>query len=267
MKPSRMSVSSLIARFALLVAVVPLLAACATSNTYVLVHGAWQGAWAWDQVKPQLEKEGHKVVTVDLPAHGADTTAFSEVSLQSYTDKVVQAIDAQQGPVILVGHSMGGTVISNASEARPDKVKKAVYVAAYLLKDGETLLKTSETDTESQIGANLAFENGGATARIKPEALVNIFCADCAETEAARLRSNAGSEPLAPLTQPVKLTDANFGRVPRVYIETTKDLAVGPALQKRMYTATPVEQVFTMDTGHSPFLSQPDVLARHLLSL
>jgi pimeloyl-ACP methyl ester carboxylesterase len=267
MKPSRMSVSSLLAKAVLLLAAVPLLAGCATSNTYVLVHGAWQGSWAWDKVKPQLEKEGHKVVTVELPAHGADTTAFSEVSLQSYTDKVLQALDAQEGPVILVGHSMGGTVISNATEARPDKVKKAVYVAAYLLKDGDTLLHASETDTESQIGANLVFENGGATARINPEALVNIFCADCSEAEAARIQSTAGSEPLAPLTQPVKVTDAHFGRVPRVYIETTKDLAVGPALQKRMYTATPVEQVLTMDTGHSPFLSQPDTLARHLLSL
>jgi pimeloyl-ACP methyl ester carboxylesterase len=267
MKPSRKSVTSLPGKLALLAVLGSLLAACGSSDTYVLVHGAFQGAWAWDQVKPLLEKEGHKVVVVELPAHGTDATAFSEVSLQSYTDKVIQALDAQEDPVILVGHSMGGTVVSNASEARPDKVKKAVYVAAYLLKDGETLLETSQSDTESQLGANLVFENGGATASVKPEALVDIFCADCAETEAAAIRAHAASEPLAPLTQPVKVTDANFGRVPRVYIETTKDRAVGNALQKRMYTATPVEQVLTLDTGHSPFLSQPNALAQHLLSL
>jgi len=60
---------------------------------------------------------------------------------------------------------------------------------------------------------------------------VDIFCADCSETEAAAIRAHAASEPLAPLTQPVKVTDANFGRVPRVYIETTQDRAVGNAVR------------------------------------
>ncbi len=267
MKTSPQNSSPLTGRLALLAALMPLLAACGDKNTYVLVHGAFQGAWAWDQVKVELEKEGHEVVTLDLPGHGADITAFSQVSLQSYTDKVVQAIDAQETPVILVGHSMGGTVISNAIEARADKIERAVYVAAYLLEDGETLLHTTESDTESQLGPNLIFENEGATARVKLESLVGLFCADCSETEAANIRAHAASEPLAPLTQPVKVTEARFGRVPRVYIETTQDRTVGNALQKRLYTATPVERVITMDTGHSPFLSQPGIFARHLLSL
>ncbi len=267
MSQSAKKLSPLPGKLALLLAIVPLLTACDGKNTYVLVHGAFQGAWAWDDVKSRLEKEGHTVVTVDLPAHGTDTTAFSQVSLQSYTDKVTQALDAQSEPVILVGHSMGGTVISNASEARPDKVKKAVYVAAYLLKDGANLLKTTETDSESQLGANLIFENDGATARVNPDKAADIFCADCSEAQKARILANPVSEPLAPLTQPVKVTDANFGRVPRIYIETAQDRAVGNALQKRMVSETPVEQVITMNTGHCPFLSQPDAFTQHLLSL
>jgi pimeloyl-ACP methyl ester carboxylesterase len=267
MKTFHQKSSSLTGRLALLAALVPLLAACGDKNTYVLVHGAFQGAWAWDKVKVELEQEGHEVVTVELPGHGADTTAFSQVSLQGYTDAVVRAIDAQEAPVILVGHSMGGTVISNAIEARADKVERAVYVAAYLLKDGETLLHTTESDTESQLGPNLIFENEGATARVKLDTLAELFCADCSETEATNIRAHAASEPLSPLTQPVKVTDAQFGRVPRVYIETTQDRVLGNALQKRMYTETPVERVITMDTGHSPFLSQPAAFAKHLLSL
>lgn len=267
MSSPRHPLSSFISRLAMLASLGALLTACESKHTYVLVHGAWQGAWAWQKVTPQLEKEGHKVVTVELPGHGSDTTSFSQASLQSYTDAVVKALDAEDGPVILVGHSMGGTVISNAIEARPDKVEKAVYVAAYLLKDGENLLDTSKTDSESQLGANLVFENNGATASIKPEAVVDLFCADCADAEKALIRSHPSSEPLAPLTQPVKVTDANFGRVPRYYIETTQDRAVGNALQKRMYTATPVQKVFTLDTSHSPFLSQSDALAKDLLSL
>jgi pimeloyl-ACP methyl ester carboxylesterase len=267
MNTTHPKLSSFAGRLSLLAALVALVSGCGEQNTYVLVHGAFQGGWAWDKVKPQLEKEGHKVVTVDLPGHGADTTAFSEINLQSYTDRGVAAIDAQEGPVVLVGHSMGGTVVSNATEARPDKVEKVIYVAAYLLRDGETLLQTTESDTESQLGPSLVFENGGATARVKPENIVSIFCADCPESEAARILANPVSEPLAPLTQPVKVTEANYGRVPRFYIETTQDRTVGNALQKRMYTATPVQKVITMDTGHSPFLSQPETLARHLLSL
>src|SRR5690242_20353457 len=106
--------------------------------------------WGWHKVAALLEQAGHKVTAPDLPAHGDDKTSVSEASLQAYTDKIVQAVDAQTEPVILVGHSMGGTVISQVAEAQPDKVKTLVYLTAYLLPNGKSLFQAAQEDAGSQ---------------------------------------------------------------------------------------------------------------------
>ena len=249
-------------------AAVSLTGCSSDSHTYVLVHGAFSDSNAWTRITPLLEEEGHKVVTLDLPAHGKDTTPADQASLQGYTDRVLQAVDAQEEPVILVGHSMGGTVISQVAEQRPEKVAQLVYVAAYLLPNGKSLLEAGQQDTESRLGQYLVFSADGKTATLKPEALKNAFCQDCSDADVATLSGSAPKpEPTAPLGTPVMVTAANWGRVPRVYIETKQDLAVGPALQKSLYTESPVERVLSVDSGHLPFFTKPNELAAHLLSL
>lgn len=239
--------------------------ACSSSKTYVMVHGAWMDARAWEQVTPLLEASGHRVVAVNLPAHGTDTATTA--SLAQYTDAVTAAIAAQDGPVILVGHSMGGTVISQAAEAVPEKIERLVYVAAYLLPSGQSLYATSMTDAESQLGAYLLPQDGGASLAVKPEAMAAVFCPDCSADVQATLVSRLRAEPVTPLGTPVMVTPARGGSVPRTYVRTTADRVVGPALQQRMIDAAGVEQVLSLDTGHAPFLSQPAALAELLLGL
>ena len=106
-------------------------------ETFVLIHGARHGGWCWNKVIPLLEKAGHKVMAPDLPGHGENKNTAT--TLQGYVDRVLEVLDRQPEPVILVGHSMGGMVISQAAEYRPDKIKKLVYVCAFLLRDGESL--------------------------------------------------------------------------------------------------------------------------------
>ncbi len=109
----------------------------AVMSTFVLVHGGWSGGWTWEKVVPLLEEAGHQVEAPDLPGHGDDRTPIPQVSLQGYADRICRVLDAQPEPVVLVGHSSGGLVISQAAEQRPDKVKMLVYLAAFLLRDCE----------------------------------------------------------------------------------------------------------------------------------
>ncbi len=102
-------------------------------STFVLVHGSWHGAWCWNKLTPLLEREGHAVIAPDLPGHGEDWTPIPEISLQSYVDRVGEALDSAPEPAILVGHSMAGTVISQLAEQRPDQVAGLVYLCAFLL--------------------------------------------------------------------------------------------------------------------------------------
>jgi pimeloyl-ACP methyl ester carboxylesterase len=92
-------------------------------TTFVLVAGAWHGAWCWYKVAPLLEADGHTAVTVDLPSRGRDTTPITEVSLQVWRDHVVNVVDAQPDPVVLAGHSRGGVVISEVAEHRPERIE------------------------------------------------------------------------------------------------------------------------------------------------
>lgn len=236
-------------------------------STYVLIHGAWHGSWCWDRVVPLLEKEGHKVEAPDLPGHGKDATPIREVSLQAYADSVCKILDAQSDPVVLVGHSMGGIVISQAAEHRPGKIETLVYLTAFLLRDGESLLQVAQGDMEALVLPNLTFAEDQSYSSVRDEAVKEAFYGDCSEEDVARAKSLLVPQAAAPFATPVSTTEESFGRIPRVYIECLRDRAISPSVQKRMYAAAPCRKVVSMDTSHSPFFSAPDELVVHLTSL
>ncbi|MCZ7568769.1 MAG: alpha/beta fold hydrolase [Ardenticatenaceae bacterium] len=237
-------------------------------STFVLIHGSWHGAWCWDKVKPLLEKQGHTVVAPDLPGHGQDKTPIPEITLQRFVDRVGQVLDAQSEPVILVGHSMGGVVITQTAEYRPDKIKTLVYLCAFLPRNGESLLQLAQQDTETLILPNLIINEAQGYHSVKEEAIREVFYHDCRDEDVARAKSLlVPEEALAPVATPVQTSADNFGRIPRVYIECLRDQTIGLSLQKQMNTATPCQMVLSLDTGHSPFFSAPEALAAHLVTV
>lgn len=237
-------------------------------STFVLIHGSWHGGWCWDKVKPLLEKEGHQVIAPDLPGHGQDKTPISEITLQSFVDRVCGVLDTQPEPVILVGHSMGGVVVTQTAEYRPDKIRTLVYLCAFLPRNGESLLQLAEQDTETLILPNLIINEEQGYHAVKEEAIRDVFYQDCSDDDVARAKSLlVPKEALAPVATPVQTSDENYGRIPRVYIECLRDQTLGPSLQKQMYTVTPCQQVLSLDTSHSPFFSAPAALAEHLVTV
>jgi pimeloyl-ACP methyl ester carboxylesterase len=234
--------------------------------TYVLIHGAWFGAWCWDGTRSLLEQAGHSAISIDLPGHGSDFTPASEITLASLVDRVGEVLSTQIQPVILVGHSMGGMVISQAAEAYPDKIERLIYVAAYLLQDGESLLQVANTDGDSKLAPYLLPEPEKGLIGIRTEALKEIFLHDCSEAVIAEAEANLRPDLIVPQATPLHLTAGNFGRVPRTYISTKLDRVVSPSLQKRMFTNLPCDRILEIETGHSPFAAAPEQLRDLLLS-
>jgi pimeloyl-ACP methyl ester carboxylesterase len=187
-------------------------------SAYVLVHGRFAGAWVWEKVVPLLRGEGHEVEAPDMTGRGEDKTPVPEISLGSYTDRVCWVLDSHAEPVILVGHSSGGAVISQVAEYRPDKVELLVYLSAYMPCDGGSVLQLGQQDTESLLMPNLILDEQRGTARIRDDADWDLLYADCPEGDAARAMSLMGHEPLAAGATPVNITGENFGYIPRAYI-------------------------------------------------
>ncbi len=234
-------------------------------STFVLVHGAWHGAWCWEKVVPLLEEAGHEVVVPDLPGHGEDATPISELSMQDYADRVVRVLDEGAEPVVLVGHSMGGIVVSLAAEARPERVKRLVYLTGFLLEDGKALLSVAENDGEAIVLPNLVPNEDGSAFTVQN--LKDVFYGDCSDEDVAKAETRLVPEPAFAFGTPVAVTEGNFGRVPRAYIECVQDRAIGISAQRGMHGRLPCETVISMETSHSPFFSAPEELAGHLVSL
>lgn len=225
----------------------------------VLVHGAWHGAWCWHKVAARLRTSGFPVLAVDLPGHGRHGLDHWPV-LGEYIQSVAGAVSAIGEPVLLVGHSMGGMVISGVCEALPGLVKRAVYLCAALPRNGMSASEELAGDAESILAGFIDAAPDGQSFSVRSEGLPYAFYADCSADDVMLAELSLTPQSVSPLVEKAAL-GAAFASVPRLYVVCTQDQAIGPAKQQTMamhYSDTPI---VSLDTSHSPFFSAPDVLA------
>lgn len=236
-------------------------------KTFILIHGSWHSSWNWHRVIPILENQGHKAIAMDLPGMGRDKTPINEVKMQSTVEKICRLIDSVDGNVILVGHSKNGIMISQAAEYRPDKIEKLVYLAAYLIPNGKTQKEYSMQDTLGVLKPYVTMHEELHAHTLQPEIYKEGLYADCDDNITQLAKLLLSHEPVESGITPLRLTDGNYGRVPRIYIECTEDKAVTPFIQRRMYNEMPCEKVYSLPTSHSPFFSKPQELSAILCEI
>lgn len=227
----------------------------------VLVHGAFEDAQVWGHVTAKLKADGYHVVAVDLPGRPGAPAAPDKVSLDLYRDTVLAALAKSHHPAVVVGHSFAGIVIADVAEAAPKKIKTLVFVAAYLPQDGDSLVSMANKDADAKIGPHLQIDKEKGIATIEYSARADLFANDGPDGLRKAIPDLILPEPVGPLATPVHVTAANFGQVDKVYIHTAKDQVISPSFQAKMVAATPVRAEYTLQTGHTPFLTDPDGLA------
>lgn len=237
---------------------------------YVLVHGAFHNASCWDSLIPELEAQGHTVTAIDLPSHGNDATPIETVVLQTYADKVTEVLASINEPVILVGHSMGGMVITQAADAFVEsggKIKQLVYVAAFVPRNGQSLvdLAGQPEGAGDMVQANVVVEGEPPIGTMPADKAGEAFYGDCSADVAKAAIKRLDKQPILAFVMPAVITDDR--PLDRRYVLTTKDNAIPPALQKKMTTDTAFEDVVEISSDHSPFLSHPKELADILVSM
>lgn len=231
---------------------------------FVLVHGMFHGAWAWARVTNALEARGHKVIVEDLAGCGSDTTPVPEASLDRWVADTVQSFKDIGQSVILVGHSRGGIVVAQASEAAPDHISAAVYWTALLLPNGLSGFGLAQILAEDGVTEPFAvvprFSEDGA-AMLPPENAPDLFYGCCTAEDRDWAVPQMGPEPIAPSMQPLSLTPENWGRVPRVYIKMTEDRTVTPTAQQAMIARGQPIEVVELAGDHMANMTHAEELA------
>lgn len=225
--------------------------------TVVLVHGAWHGAWCWAALQAELDQRGVPSLAVDLPGHGVSTLPLGD--LHGDADHVASVVRRLDGPVVLVGHSYGGGVITVAG-AQLTNVERLVYVAAYVLDDTDSVSRVGvlrEVPAEPPTLLNDAIQRGDGVLTLDVAragaALYGDVVASVVDAALARL----SPQPIASFVQPAGV--AAWKSVSSTYVLCTRDRAVAPNHQRLM--AARCTETVSIDTDHSPFVSATSELA------
>ena len=216
-------------------------------TSVVLVHGAFADGSSWQKVILLLAKDGFKVTAVQLP-------------LKSLTDDVAttkRMIEDQKDNVILVGHSYGGAVITEAGAGNP-KVKALVYVAAFAPDEGETLNGLIERFSPSPLGRAMVPDSAGYL-YVDRARFQDVFANDLARDEAALLA--ATQKPLAAPIFGEAVKAAAWKTIPSWYVVSTQDNAINPDLERFMAKRMGA-QMRELRASHVSFISNPAEIAK-----
>lgn len=222
--------------------------------TFILVPGAWHGAWAFDAVTPLLERAGHTVHALTLTGLRPDDDAatVAGANLDTHADDVLGLLDRTRiTDATLVGHSYGGMVISAAADRAGGRVSRLVHLDAYVPRDGQSCWSLT-TESYRQSFVDGAADTGYA---VRPP-----------------LRAPRGGDPrrrphpLASLVQTIRLTGA-ADQVPRrdfIYCSGWEDGTPFAALRARLQ-ADPDWHVHDLPTAHNAMREAPSAVARLLI--
>jgi pimeloyl-ACP methyl ester carboxylesterase len=234
--------------------------------TLILVHGAWHGSWCWERLVPHLQQRRIAVRTVDLPSvshramqhspsrAGSSARSDRPVGLRDDADAVRAVIDSLEGPVVLCGHSYGGMVISLAA-SRP-RVARLIYLCAFMPEPRQSLVAIGGDDHAPWVRTL-----PGDMSLPDLDLAGEVFYNDCdGPTRAwaiAQLAPQCNAAFVTPVARPA------WRDIPSTYLVCARDGALPPDLQRTLF-APRAERSIELDSGHSPFLSQPAALAEAL---
>jgi pimeloyl-ACP methyl ester carboxylesterase len=222
--------------------------------TVVLVHGAFADASSWNGVIAILKKDGYPVIAAANPLRGVKSDA-------AYVSDIVSGI---KSPVILVGHSYGGSVISNAAGDKA-KIKALVYVSAFAPEAGESAAGLSGKFPGSTLGQTLAppvpLSGGDTDLYIQQDQFRDQFAADVPETDAKLMA--ATQRPIAETALNEPSADPAWKNLPSWFVYGDKDKNIPPQVMAFMAERAHAKQTVVLEgASHVPMVSNPAAVAK-----
>jgi pimeloyl-ACP methyl ester carboxylesterase len=218
----------------------------------VLVHGAWADGSSWAKVIPLLKEAGYNVVA----------TQQSLLTLADDAETARRLVEAQDGPVLLVGHSYGGAIITEAAPSCPNVIG-LVYIAGFGLDTGESLAILSSSAPVAPPGAAAIQPDQYGRLWLDRELFADNFCQDLDPTESATMA--ATQRPLSVACFEGKITDAGWKHVPSWYQVSSEDRMIPPPAEQFMAERMKAKTI-TLPSSHVTMLSHPKEVAEFVLS-
>jgi pimeloyl-ACP methyl ester carboxylesterase len=222
--------------------------AAVTAKNIVIVHGAFADGSGWEGVYRILTKDGYNVTIVQNPL----------TSLDADVTATKNALASQDGPAVLVGHSYGGAVITQAGDDA--KVKSLVYVAAYVPDAGESVGDLLAAADKSVPAPPILIDGEKGIALLDRAKFPEAFAADVNRKKAEFMA--ASQAPLGLPAVGTKLTIAAWKSKPSYYIISSDDHMIPPADEKKFAAKANAVQTFEFKASHAVFISQPEKVAK-----
>jgi pimeloyl-ACP methyl ester carboxylesterase len=227
---------------------------------FILVHGGMHGGWCWEKLVPELENLGHQVVAPDLPGHG--TRRQETATLEGYRDAVLERLEPGD---ILVGHSMGGSVITLAADAAAERIRHLIYLAAPipLRSEGKTIADcipqfSGHTNTQSNDQELWCPNLQSAT---------DLFYHDCSVEARQWAFERIQPQSFLPITTVLQLINFWSSTTPRSYIACLDDKTSVSTTVHENLQRLGLRVAYPIWASHSPFLSRPKELAKLLADI
>jgi len=234
------------------------------AKTYVLLHGAWHGAWCWKKVVPLLLENGHRVFTPTQTGLGERSHLLSkDVTLKTFVQDLTHVLEWEDLlNVILVGHSFGGCAITACADQMPERIAHLVYLDALILQNGQSPFSTVPTAVAQSRRDLSQKTSAGLTIPVPSADKFGVTDPD----DAAWLMSKCTPHPIATYEQALELQSAPGNGLPTTYIAVTPEYM--PTTASREYARQRSDwNYIEMQAGHDAMVTSPQALAKLLLAI
>jgi pimeloyl-ACP methyl ester carboxylesterase len=236
-------------------------------STFVLVHGAWQSTGTWDLLAPLLEKHGHGVIRPVLSGLGTDQSRLSpDTALQQHVEDVSVELVRSSEPVILVGHSYAGMIISGVAERNPTQVRRLVFLDAFLPEDGQSALDLLPAEVGTYF-RTVARDHGDGWRLPGGEAQLDLWGLKPGEARDF-VRARLCDFTLRCFEEPLRLPTNRKASLPATFVASVAEdyparLLFAPFAEKARASGWEVAE---LKTGHDSHVERPGEVANILLS-
>jgi pimeloyl-ACP methyl ester carboxylesterase len=235
-------------------------------STFVLVHGSWHDGSAWEPVCAHLEKKGHQAFgpTIAGHGHGVDKNVNHVQCTQSIIDFI---LEKDLRDIVLLGHSFGGTILSQVAPALPERVRRLIFWNAFVCEDGNSLLDEIPGYYRT-LFAELVAQSSDSTVTLPfpiwREAFINDADLELAQTSYARL----SPEPYPPFCDKLDMKPFHALDIPKSFLNCTEDIALPPGewgWHPRMSNRLGLYRLVQMPGSHEVIFTNPIGLAEKII--